>query len=93
MKKTRLSRRFHILSFIIALSLYASYTASPQNFMDISQGFDEFKWGIKSFYTGFYNKAIFSFEKAVSYNPEDQLAREWLGRAYYMSGLEDTAIS
>jgi DNA-binding beta-propeller fold protein YncE len=61
--------------------------------MDISQGFDEFKWGIKSFYTGFYNKAIFSFEKAVSYNPEDQLAREWLGRAYYMSGLEDTAIS
>ncbi len=61
--------------------------------MDISQGFDEFKWGVKSFYTGYYNKAIFSFEKAVSYNPQDYLSREWLGRAYYMSGLEDTAMS
>ena len=61
--------------------------------MDISQGFDEFRWGIRSFYTSSYNRAILSFEKAISYNPTDLLAREWLGRAYYMSGLEDTALS
>ena len=60
--------------------------------MDISRSMDEFKWGIKSFYSGYYNKAIFSFEKSISYNPSDTLAREWLGRAYYMSGLDDTAL-
>ncbi len=61
--------------------------------MDISKGMDEFKWGIKSFYSGYYNKAIFSFEKSISYNPSDLRAREWLGRAYYMSGLDDTALN
>ena len=60
--------------------------------MDISRSMDEFKWGIKSFFSGYYNKAVFSFEKSISYNPSDVLAREWLGRAYYMSGLDDTAL-
>jgi len=61
--------------------------------MDISQGVDEFRWGVKSFFSSSYNRAIFSFEKAISFNPLDLRAQEWLGRAYYMSGLEDTALS
>ncbi|MCL2481130.1 MAG: NHL repeat-containing protein, partial [Spirochaetaceae bacterium] len=61
--------------------------------MEISQGLDEFRWGIRSFYASSYNRAILSFEKSITYNPSDMLAREWLGRAYYMSGLEDTALS
>ncbi len=83
-------------SFYIYLCLFFFIILSPdicaQDFMDISKGMDEFKWGIKSFYSGYYNKAIFSFEKSISYNPSDLLAREWLGRAYYMSGLDDTAL-
>ncbi|MCL2706291.1 MAG: NHL repeat-containing protein [Spirochaetaceae bacterium] len=61
--------------------------------MDISEGADEFRWGVRSFFASFYNRAILSFEKAITFNPSDNLSREWLGRAYYMSGLEDTALS
>ncbi|MCL2792869.1 MAG: hypothetical protein FWD87_07235 [Spirochaetaceae bacterium] len=61
--------------------------------MDISRGADEFRWGVRSFFASSYNRAIFSFERALSYNPADVRAKEWLGRAYYMSGLEDTALS
>jgi sugar lactone lactonase YvrE len=61
--------------------------------MDVSLGYDEFRWGVRSFFTSSYNRAIFSFERSISYNPSDMLAKEWLGRAYYMSGLEDTALS
>ncbi len=93
MYKTRASRRLFIIQYLIIFFFLAVPAVFSQDFMDVSQGFDEFKWGIKSFYTGFYNKAIFSFEKAISFNPGDTLAREWLGRAYYMSGLEDTALA
>lgn len=88
-QKTRLTffLKIYLLLFLSIGTIYS------QDFMDVSHGFDQFKGGIKSFYSGHFNKAIFSFEKAVSFNSKDFLAREWLGRAYYMSGLEDTALS
>ncbi len=86
-------KKHSITFYCLILFVFPLFPLFSQDFMDISRGMDEFKWGVKSFFSGHYNKAIFSFEKSISYNPDDLLAREWLGRAYYMSGLDDTALS
>ena len=53
---------------------------------------DEFRWGVKAFHESQFNQAILAFEKALSYAPEDLQIRRWLGRAYFKSGFEETAI-
>lgn len=53
---------------------------------------DEFRRGILAYNRFGFNEAILSFEKALSYKPSEALILEWLGRAYYRSGLEETAL-
>jgi DNA-binding beta-propeller fold protein YncE len=53
---------------------------------------EEFWVGVQAYNRYAYNEAILSFEKALSYRPGDPLYLDWLGRAYYRSGLEDTAL-
>jgi len=53
---------------------------------------DEFRRGIQAYNRFGFNEAILSFEKALSYKPAEPLILEWLGRAYYRSGLEETAL-
>lgn len=52
----------------------------------------EFRRGVQAFYRGSFNDAILQFEKALSYLPEDNLILDWMGKAYYYSGLEGTAL-
>ncbi len=60
--------------------------------MDEAYARDEFRWGVRAFHGGNFNRALLSFEKALSYTPEDTSIQEWLGRAYYKSGFTETAI-
>ena len=53
---------------------------------------EEFRWGVQAYNGGHFNKAILSFEKALSYTPEDTSIQEWLGNAYFRSGFTETAI-
>jgi DNA-binding beta-propeller fold protein YncE len=53
---------------------------------------EEFWVGVQAYNRYAYNEAILSFEKVLSYRPGDPLYLDWLGRAYYRSGLEDTAL-
>ncbi|MDR2070978.1 MAG: NHL repeat-containing protein [Treponema sp.] len=53
---------------------------------------EEFWVGVQAYNRYTYNEAILSFERALSYRPGDPLYLDWLGRAYYRSGLEDTAL-
>ncbi|MDR2516437.1 MAG: NHL repeat-containing protein [Spirochaetaceae bacterium] len=53
---------------------------------------EEFRLGVQSFNRYAFNEAILSFERALSYRPGEALILEWLGRAYYRSGLEEIAI-
>ncbi|MDR2144072.1 MAG: NHL repeat-containing protein, partial [Treponema sp.] len=53
----------------------------------------EFRLGVQAYNRYAFNEAILAFEKSLSYRPGEGLTLEWLGRAYYRSGLEDTAIS
>jgi DNA-binding beta-propeller fold protein YncE len=53
---------------------------------------EEFRFGVHAFNRFSYNEAILSFERALSFRPGEALILDWLGRAYYRSGFEDTAI-
>ena len=54
---------------------------------------EEFRKGVQAYYRGSYNDAILEFEKALSYLPTENVILEWLGNAYYRSGLEGTALA
>lgn len=54
---------------------------------------ENLRWGVIAFNNGFYNKAVQSLEKALALKPENPAILSWLGRSYYMSGLEDAALA
>lgn len=60
-----------------------------------NEGFasEEFRRGVQAYYKGAFNEAIVQFEKALAYLPDDNLILDWLGKAYYKSGLEGAALS
>lgn len=53
---------------------------------------EEFRRGVQAYYRGSFNDAVLQFERALSFMPEDSLILDWLGKSYYRSGLEGTAI-
>lgn len=54
---------------------------------------EEFRWGVIAYNSGFFNKAILSFEKSLSIKKSNLLTRTWLGRAYYRSGYVEQALN
>jgi len=53
---------------------------------------EEFRLGVHAFNRFSYNEAILSFERALSFRPGEPLILDWLGKAYYRSGFEETAL-
>ncbi|MGL4981469.1 MAG: hypothetical protein ACRC4W_01190 [Treponemataceae bacterium] len=53
---------------------------------------EEFRRGVQAFYRGSFNDAIVLFERSLSYMPNESLILDWLGNAYYRSGIEGTAL-
>jgi len=53
---------------------------------------EEFRLGVHAYNRFAYNEAILSFERALSFRPGEPLILDWLGRAYYRSGFEETAL-
>ena len=54
--------------------------------------FQEFRRGVQAYYKGSFNDAILEFEKALSYLPSENIILDWLGKAYYRSGIEGAAL-
>ena len=52
----------------------------------------EFRIGIHAYNRYAFNEAILSFERALSFRPGEAIIMDWLGKAYYRSGLENTAL-
>ncbi|MDR1587867.1 MAG: NHL repeat-containing protein [Treponema sp.] len=52
----------------------------------------EFRIGVQAYYRYAFNEAILSFERALSFRPGEAIILDWLGKAYYRSGLEETAL-
>jgi len=53
---------------------------------------EEFRLGIQAYNRFSYNEAILSFERALSFRQGEPLILDWLGKAYYRSGLEEIAL-
>ena len=71
-----------------ATTLNASGTQTAESAL----AFQEFRRGVQAYYRGSFNDAILQFEKALSYLPNENLILDWLGKAYYRSGIEGAAL-
>jgi len=86
------------IKIILVLFLLAALNLYAQNDTDISaspsaiSAAQEFRLGVHAYNRFSYNEAILSFERALSFRPGEPLILDWLGRAYYRSGFEETAI-
>ena len=67
----------------------ASTASSPA---DRAMAGDEFRRGVQSYYRGAFNDSILIFEKALSFLPGEPLILDWLGKAYYRTGVEGAAL-
>jgi DNA-binding beta-propeller fold protein YncE len=81
-----------VLAFTCLLLIPAT-AAFPQPEIASLRSRDEMQWGVRGFHAGAFNNAILSLERAVGLDPSNLLARQWLARALYRSGLEEEALA
>jgi len=100
MKKVRTITALVVFSlfagnFIFAQSANAGLEVSENRIRTADEGLagEEFRRGVQAYYRCAYNEAIMQFEKALSYLPQDYMILDWLGKAYYKSGLEGSALN
>jgi len=79
---------FLLFSGILSVSSVSSQDIS----LEAVQALEEWRWGVISYNDGLPGKALLAMERAVTLNPTDPGIREWLGRAYWRSGMEDAAL-
>ena len=92
------SFKYIILFIFITVSLHAQDGAIRQGPVTGGTGAgvltaaEEFRLGVHAYNRFAYNEAILSFERALSFSPGEAIILDWLGRAYYRSGFEETAL-
>ncbi len=83
-----------VFLLIFTLLLSAPVALPPQKIdMDEVKAQENFRWGVRAFHNGYYNDAVLSLEKALSYKPEKVQPRLWLGNALYKAGFEEAALN
>jgi DNA-binding beta-propeller fold protein YncE len=60
--------------------------------LDALHAAESFRLGIEAYNRNYFNEAIYAFEQALSWKPDEALILDWLGRAYYRSGMETIAL-
>jgi DNA-binding beta-propeller fold protein YncE len=60
--------------------------------MDALRAAESFRLGIEAYNRNSFNEAIFALEQALAWKPGEALILDWLGRAYYRSGMENIAL-
>ena len=80
-----------IICLAALISLAVPCFAEPSS-ADRGLAYEEFRRGVQSFYRGAFNDSVMIFEKALSYYPGEPLILDWLGKAYYRTGVEGSAL-
>jgi DNA-binding beta-propeller fold protein YncE len=76
----------------ICLSAVLAVRLPAQNFdIDAARSDDQLRAGVQAFHRGLFNEAVVSFEKAITLQPSNVLARTWLGRGLLRAGYEPQA--
>ncbi|MDR2149231.1 MAG: 6-bladed beta-propeller [Spirochaetaceae bacterium] len=88
-------RRSFILIFLsVPVCLLCAQTVLSGNTdLDGVYAREEFRIGVQAYNRFAFNESILSFERALSFRPDEALIHEWLGRAYYRSGMEGIALA
>lgn len=95
----KFGRKCRIIVFISLVLFTLPVFSQDKNFTDKPSSSDkrvaseEFRRGVQAYYRGTFNEAILLFEKALSYLPDESLILDWLGKAYYSSGVEGAALT
>lgn len=90
MKRSKLIL-FCICLLVIVVPLRSQSPAQPSN-ADRVRAAEEFRRGVQAYYRGYFNEAVLVFEKALSYIPGEPRILDWLGKAYYRTGVEGAAL-
>jgi DNA-binding beta-propeller fold protein YncE len=84
----------YICGFLFAQDNTAGLTAKNRiRTADEGLASQEFRRGVQAYYRGSFNEAVMQLEKSLSYKSDDNLILDWLGKAYYRSGMEGEALS
>lgn len=86
-----------IITAVFLLSLFSGSLAAQSagagsSASDKILAEEEFRRAVQTFNRGAFNDSILMFEKALSYAPGEPLILDWLGRAYFRSGVESSAV-
>ncbi|MFW5802024.1 MAG: hypothetical protein ACOCVC_08305, partial [Spirochaeta sp.] len=76
---------------IICLSPVTAAAQQAETFDEL-EAQEEFRNGVLSYHSGFFNDAVLSFQRSIAANPEHAEIRNWLARAYAQSGFWDAAM-
>lgn len=85
--------RSKISTILLLLPLAAPSLHGQELSPEAMQSLDEWRWGVLAYNDGLPAQSLLAMERAQSLNPSDPQIREWLGRSYWRSGLEDAALS
>ncbi len=90
---SRITTDRRIAAFLLLIGILAVPFAGAQDVsLEAVQALEEWRWGVISYNDGLPGKALLALERAVTLNPADPGIREWLGRSYWRSGMEDAAL-
>jgi len=93
MNNTRAANWRHLF-FSLLFVVFASAPLPAQSVsLELTKALDEWRWGVISYNDGLPGKSLLALERALTLNPTDPAIREWLGRSYWRSGLEDAALA
>lgn len=82
------------LQFLFLIPLLGATLLWGQDLnFDTMQSLNEWRWGVIAYNDGLPGKALLAMERAISLNPTDSHIQEWLGHAYWKSGMEMAALS
>ncbi|MDR2370525.1 MAG: NHL repeat-containing protein [Treponema sp.] len=95
MMNRRPAKRIVLCAFLVSgfcFFLPAQQDPLPGADINTIEARGEFRLGIQAYNRYAFNEAILSFERALAFRSGEALILEWLGRSYYRSGLEETAL-
>ncbi|MFO7730259.1 MAG: NHL repeat-containing protein [Spirochaetia bacterium] len=83
-----------IMLVLVVMGIHTAFAQEEVDTIDMDQVYAEreFRYGIRAFHRGEYNKALLSLEKSLSLKPDFSIAQSWLARTYYRNGFTSTAI-
>ncbi len=81
-----------ILAAALALAAPAPAGAQFDSVMRSSGAAEQLRLGVQAYQRGRYAESILLFEKALAYSPGERLLQYWLGRSYFKTGFDETAL-